>query len=44
MNDTIQNPLSILDGSVTENSSIPVSNTVGQKDDTSFEKPDFVGR
>ena len=41
VNDTIQNPPSF-DDSVTDNSSIPISNTVVHNDEPSLEKPDIV--
>ena len=43
VNDTIQNPPSLFDDSVTDNSSIPISNTVVHNDEPSLEKPDIVG-
>ncbi len=42
VNDTIQNPPSLFDDSVTDNSSIPISNTVVHNDEPSLEKPDIV--
>lgn len=42
VNDTIQNPFSYLGDSVTDNSSIPISNTAVPNDELSLEKPDIV--